>query len=146
MVGGNWPYQGELDIYEGVSLQTNNQITLHTAPGCSPNVGPGGELSTRIPGTEDCGAGGAYNGCGTVASDSTSFGTGLNEGGGGIFASLWTSSGIQVWNFARANVPDDIKRGIPDPSSWGTPTANYGNGGCDFNSNFKDMNIVSVCS
>jgi hypothetical protein len=64
MVGQNWPNQGELgklyttfhcsqlthspDIYEGVHLNTYDQVTLHTSPGCAPNVGPGGETGRRV--------------------------------------------------------------------------------------------------
>jgi hypothetical protein len=35
MVGDNWPYGGEIDIIEGVHESTQNQATLHTAPGCT---------------------------------------------------------------------------------------------------------------
>ncbi len=33
--GPSWPRSGEIDIIEGVNLQTNSSITLHTASGCS---------------------------------------------------------------------------------------------------------------
>jgi hypothetical protein len=161
MVGQNWPNKGELgklftssyhssspqlihspDIYEGVHLNTYNQVTLHTSPGCAPNVGPGGETGRRVE-NADCGAGGGYNGCGVISDIGTSYGTAFNANGGGVYASLWTSSGIKVWYFAQRNVPSNIRSGNPDPSSWGTPIANYGNGGCDFDGRFRDMNIVS---
>lgn len=29
--GGNWPYQGEIDILEGVHDNVHNQVTFHTA-------------------------------------------------------------------------------------------------------------------
>ncbi|KAL5119538.1 hypothetical protein ACEQ8H_002603 [Pleosporales sp. CAS-2024a] len=141
MVGANWPNQGELDIIEGVNLNTYNQITLHTAPGCAPNIGPGGETGTRT-GSADCGAGGGFNGCGIASNSPVSYGTAFNANGGGVYASLWTNSGIRVWYFATRDVPANIRSGNPDPSSWGTPTANYGNGGCDFGKRFQNMNIV----
>lgn len=140
MVGPNWPNQGEIDIYEGVNVNTYDQITLHSSPGCTPTIGSGGETGSRISNT-DCGAGGGYNGCGILSNSATSYGTAFNANGGGVYASLWTSSGIKVWYFASSNVPSNIRSGNPDPSTWGTPTANFG--GCDFDSKFKDLNIVS---
>lgn len=140
MFGPNWPNQGELDIYEGVHLNTYNQVTLHTSPGCTPSVGPEGETGSRV-GNADCGAGGGFNGCGVLSNSATSYGTAFNANGGGVYAALWTSSGFKVWNFATRDVPANIRNGNPDPSSWGVPTANFG-GGCDYNSKFRDMNII----
>ncbi|KAF2032169.1 endo-1,3(4)-beta-glucanase-like protein [Setomelanomma holmii] len=140
MVGGNWPSQGELDIYEGVHLNTYDQITLHTSPGCVPSVGSGGETGSRVA-NADCGAGGGFNGCGVMSNQPTSYGTAFNANGGGVYASLWTSSGIKVWYFATRDVPANIRSGNPDPSSWGTPSANFG-GGCDYDARFRDMNII----
>ncbi|KAH7402537.1 endo-1,3(4)-beta-glucanase-like protein [Pyrenochaeta sp. MPI-SDFR-AT-0127] len=139
MVGPNWPNQGELDIYEGVHLNTYNQVTLHTSPGCTPSVGAGGETGRRVA-NADCGAGGGYNGCGVMSNSATSYGTAFNANGGGVYASLWTSSGIKVWYFASRDVPGNIRSGNPDPNSWGTPVANFG--GCDFDAKFRNMNIV----
>jgi hypothetical protein len=158
MVGPNWPNQGtnlpthrrmspantttgELDIYEGVHLNTNNQVTLHTSPGCVPSVGDGGQTGHPVTGA-DCGAGGGFNGCGIQDNSPTSYGTAFNANGGGVYASLWTSNGIKVWYFASRDVPDNIRNGNPDPGSWGTPVANYG-GGCDYDARFQNMNIVS---
>jgi hypothetical protein len=129
------------DIYEGVHLNTNNQVTLHTSPGCSPGVGPGGESGRRV-GHSDCGAGGGFEGCG-VADNRPSFGSSFNSNGGGVYASLWTSSGIKVWYFPSRDVPENIRGGNPNPDTWGTPVANFG-GGCDYDARFRDMNIVSV--
>lgn len=141
MVGPNWPNQGELDIYEGVHLNTYNQITLHSSPGCTPSVGPGGETGRRVA-NADCGAGGGYNGCGVMSNSATSYGTAFNTNGGGVYASLWTSSGFKVWYFASRDVPGNIKNGNPDPNSWGTPVANFA--GCDFDAKFRNMNLVSI--
>ena len=34
LVGPNSPYGGEIDIIEGVNMQTHDDTTLHTGPGC----------------------------------------------------------------------------------------------------------------
>ena len=46
-----------------------------------------------------------------------------------------------MWYFAARDVPGNIRNGNPDPNSWGQPQANFA--GCDFNSKFRDMRIVS---
>jgi len=140
MVGPNWPNQGEIDIYEGVHLNTYNQVTLHSSPGCVPVVGSGGQTGNKVS-ESDCGAGGGFNGCGVQSTSATSYGTAFNANGGGVYATLWTSSGIKVWYFAARDVPSNIKNGNPDPNSWGAPQANFA--GCNFDSKFSNMNIVS---
>ena len=140
MVGPNWPNQGELDILEGVNLNTYNQVTLHTSPGCVPSVGAGGQTG-RIIGNADCGASGGFVGCGRESTSATSYGTAFNANGGGVYAALWTNAGIKVWYFAARDVPANIRNGNPDPNSWGVPIANFA--GCDFAGKFRDMNIVS---
>lgn len=143
MVGPNWPNQGELDILEGVHLNSHNHMTLHTSPGCNVHVGSGGQ-SGRSVGNTDCGAGGGFVGCGVESNSPTSYGTPFNANGGGVYATLWTGSGIKVWYFASRDVPGNIRNGNPDPNSWGQPQANFA--GCDFNSKFRDMRIVSSIS
>lgn len=139
MFGNNWPNQGEIDIYEGVHTSTYNQVTLHTSPGCTPGVGDGGQTGDRMP-ENDCGAGGGYNGCAVKAKSATSYGTPFNANGGGVYAALWTNSGIKVWYFAARDVPNNIRNGNPDPKSWGPPIANFA--GCDFAGKFKDLKLT----
>ncbi|KAF2000239.1 glycoside hydrolase family 16 protein [Amniculicola lignicola CBS 123094] len=139
MFGPNWPNSGEIDIIEGVNLNTHNEVALHTSPGCTPTIGTGGEWGVRT-GNKDCGADGGNEGCGVLSTSATSYGTGFNNYGGGVFATLWTSSGFKVWYFPTRNTPADIKAGKPDPSKWGKPAANYA--GCDFDAKFKNMKIV----
>lgn len=141
MVGPNWPNRGELDIIEGVNLNTYNQVTLHSSAGCNPSVGSGGQTAHNI-GNGDCGAGGGFVGCGRESNIATSYGTAFNANGGGVYAALWTSSGIKVWYFASRDVPSNIRNNNPDPNSWGTPMANFGPG-CDYDGKFGGMNIVS---
>ncbi|OCK92871.1 glycoside hydrolase family 16 protein [Cenococcum geophilum 1.58] len=139
MVGPNWPNEGEIDIIEGVNLNTYDQVTLHTSSGCVPTIGSGGQTGTPT-GNADCGAGGGYTGCGVVSGSATSYGTAFNANGGGVYATLWTSSAIKVWYFPANGVPSDIKSGTPNPAGWGTPIANYA--GCGFDAHFQNMNII----
>ena len=140
MVGPNWPSQGEIDIIEGVNQNAQNQMTLHTSPGCTVSVGPGGQSGTSV-GDPNCGDGGGYNGCPVIDYVGTSYGTGYNAAGGGVYATEWTSSSIKIWYFQKGQVPADITNGNPNPSGWGQPAANFG--GCNFDQYFQNMNIVS---
>ncbi|KAI0863173.1 glycoside hydrolase family 16 protein [Xylaria cubensis] len=134
--GPSWPHSGEIDIIEGVNLQTNSSITLHTAAGCS--------FSQDSFATGDCGApGDGTQGCGSLTQNTQDFGTGFNEIGGGVYALQWTSDAIKVFFFPRTGtIPADIAAGNPDPSNWGTPTASFSGGSCDIDANFMNHNIV----
>ena len=57
-----------------------------------------------------------------IDSDARSFGEGFNQNGGCVYAQLWNSTGIKAWHFPRNEVPEDITDGVPDPTSWGTPS------------------------
>ncbi|KAL8726624.1 MAG: hypothetical protein Q9181_005973, partial [Wetmoreana brouardii] len=35
MTGPNWPNSGEIDIIEGVNIDSQNQMTMHTGSGCT---------------------------------------------------------------------------------------------------------------
>ncbi|KAF1985064.1 glycoside hydrolase family 16 protein [Aulographum hederae CBS 113979] len=137
MVGPNWPGNGEIDIIEGVSLGTQNQATLHTNEGCVMSYGE--QLGSAV-GNADCGAGGASLGCGVLDSNGGSFGSPINDAGGAIYATEWTSNSIKVWWWPRSSAPGDIGSGNPDPSGWGTPTANFQ--GCAFDNYIRDLNII----
>ena len=139
MVGPNWPYDGEIDMIEGVSLNNYDTLTLHTSSGCSTTVGPGGQTGSTY--AADCGQGGGYTGCSVTSNDATSYGTPFDANGGGVYAMLWTSSSIKIWYFASDNIPSDITSGAtPNPTAWPTPTANWA--GCNFDEFFIDLQIV----
>ncbi|KAI1415916.1 glycoside hydrolase family 16 protein [Hypoxylon sp. FL1857] len=130
-VGQNWPYNGEIDIIEGVNLATNTTYTLHTGPSCTFSQG-------------DCNAPGTGNlGCGISSGDDQTLADGFNQIGGGIFALEWTSSAINIFFFPRTgDIPQDIAAGQPDPSTWGSPQTSFSGSGCDIPSHFKDHQIV----
>lgn len=143
MVGPTWPTDGEIDILEGVNQMGQNQITIHTNPGCVPQVGPGGQTGATT-GNGDCGAGGGAVGCGVVNTNNNGWGTAFNAAGGGVYAALWTGSAIKVWYWAAGQVPGDVYSGQPNPDGWGTPTANWA--GCNFASAMNNMQLVSTWS
>ncbi|MCJ1377588.1 hypothetical protein MMC17_000683 [Xylographa soralifera] len=141
VVGPNWPSGGEIDIsgFEGVNIGVQDQMTLHTSPGCTVNVGTQGQTGTST-GDPNCGDGGGYNGCAVVDYVGTSYGTAFNSVGGGVYATLWNASVIEIWYWAHDQVPADVTAGTPDPANWGPPAADFS--GCLFDTYFKNMNII----
>lgn len=140
LFGPNWPASGEIDIIEGVNLQSTNQITLHTAPGCTIN-GSGSVSSTTIV-TSNCNQDNAGTGCSYATASTNNYGAGFNSGGGGVYAMQWEESGIFVWFWPRSSIPSDITSGNPNPTGWGTPLAAFQGSGCDFTTAFANLNIV----
>ena len=127
MVGPSWPNNGEIDIIEGINLQGQDAITMHSGPSCS-MIG------------KSCDGG---NGCSTQVGGPTSYGDGFNNNGGGIYAMEWTSDYINVYFFPHRNAPTDALGAAPDPTTWGTPTASFvGGSTCDIDANFQNNNIV----
>lgn len=147
--GPDWPGSGEIDILEGVNSQTSNEITLHTAEGCTMTKGTQ-IASTKMIDTADCGADNGGTGCPQKTVSTRNFGAGLNAGGGGVYAMEWTSSAISVWFFERnGTVANQLSAASStsavDTSSFGTPIAQFAGGsGCDIDSYFKNHNIVIV--
>lgn len=78
LTGPSWPLNGEIDIVEGVNLQSTNKITLHSDPGC-------------IIKGKDCQG---SQGC---SIDAGPYGSGINSAGGATYALEWTSSGMSIW-------------------------------------------------
>ena len=88
--GPNWPAGGEIDIIEGVNDYTNNQATIHTSDGCSLPTSSSSQLNIAgtVVGGTNCAADQTGNqGCGVRSSSNTTFGSGFNSIGGGVYAS-----------------------------------------------------------
>ena len=88
--GASWPQSGEIDMVEGVNNYTNNQVTLHTEPGCtlsSSDPSTLGISGTLVDGTDCAVADTANAGCGIRGDATNSFGAPFNSNGGGVFAS-----------------------------------------------------------
>ena len=139
MVGPNWPYDGEIDIIEGVNDQTQNDMTLHSGPSCS--ITNNGAFSGSFVSDNCDSSGGTNQGCQIAASNTNTYGTGFNANQGGVYATEWTGSSIQIWFFPRNSIPSDVTSGSPDPSSWGTPLAMF-QGGCDIGTSFVSQQLV----
>lgn len=139
-VGQNWPMGGEIDIVEGVNNGNKNQMTLHTAPGCS--ISGGGFAGNVL--QQSCNAFENYNtGCGIQDTSTKSYGKGFNKAGGGVYATLWNDDGISIWFFSRENgIPADIDAKAPNPAGWGKPRAHFANDGCDTDDYFGSQTIV----
>ncbi|KAI9328599.1 concanavalin A-like lectin/glucanase domain-containing protein [Zopfochytrium polystomum] len=142
MLGPNWPNGGEIDIVEGVNVNTNNQVTLHTSDGCTINTSQQSQTGSTL--TTSCVSPGSDNsGCGVRANTGNTYGAGFNSVGGGVYATEWTTSAIKVWFFQRGSVPSDIASGgNVTPANWGTPMAHFPLGGSCAASHFSNMQIV----
>jgi len=95
----SWPSGGEIDIFEGVNLQPQNQVALHSVAGCeaSPTseTSPNGVLqSTNCDYTQN-----ANQGCTFTDTRNASYGAGFAQNGGGIYAAELSSDAISVWFF-----------------------------------------------
>ncbi|CAM0140793.1 hypothetical protein VKS41_008067 [Umbelopsis sp. WA50703] len=135
--GANWPDSGEIDIMEGTNENTYNSMTLHSTANCTMT-----NVSQNMTGTMTASGCGASTGCSVKDSRSTAYGHGFNIGGGGVFAMEWLTTGIKVWNFARADIPSDITSGSPDPTTWPTPQADFPFGSNCPSTNFKNQYII----
>ncbi|GJE98074.1 glycoside hydrolase family 16 protein [Phanerochaete sordida] len=140
-VGPDWPNQGEIDIIEGVNLQGDNQITLHTGPSCLMNEAA--SMVGSLVGKTCTSANGMNAGCAVVQNGNNSFGHNFNTMGGGVFAHLWTQDAIKVWFFPRSQIPGDIYAMAPNPDGWGNPTANFPTqDSCAIGSHFSNHQLV----
>lgn len=155
LVGPNWPSGGEIDVVEGVHENVYNQMTVHASAGCQLDATKslaGGvtlradqnplEMFTGTVLETECDATINSNaGCGIMDYDTTSYGAGLNDAGGGVYATLWDNVGVRIWFFKREDVPADITGSTPDPTTWGTPRAYWAASSCA-SSFFNNLSIV----
>ncbi|KAK0919293.1 hypothetical protein LTR91_015016 [Friedmanniomyces endolithicus] len=134
LLGPNWPFNGEIDIIEGVNTGESDSVSMHTNPGCE--VDGAGQTGSFQTANCDKDANG-NSGCGTLLSNTTipnNYGDGLNRNGGGVYATEWTSDYVKTWFFPRGGIPASITSGAPNVSTFGTPAVNAQSGGgytCD---------------
>ena len=85
---------GEIDIFEGVNMQSNNQMALHTGQ-CTMPVGL---PQTGMVTSRDCTSYGGHNsGCGVMDANTKSYGKPFADSGGGVWVTQFESSGIKIW-------------------------------------------------
>ncbi|KAJ7033161.1 glycoside hydrolase family 16 protein [Mycena alexandri] len=146
--GANWPYQGEIDVVEGVSLYNNNIYSVHTGSGCSiPSSAVSSMAQVSIvdsvaSGGNNCDATVNPAGCGFSDHAASSFGPGFNAAGGGVFALQFDTTGIKTWFFQAGSVPSDISSKNPDPSSWGSPRMSVPTSSCSPTTYFQDLMMI----
>lgn len=142
-LGPNWPKGGEIDILEGVNEYTNNGMTLHTGPGCS--IGSDNTQFSGNATTTNCDVaaiGQSKNvGCSIAHPSKQSYGAGLNQIGGGVYATAWNAEAISVYFFPRDSIPADVLGDTPDPETWGKPAAKF-EGACDIEKMFSAQKII----
>ncbi|KAI0295852.1 glycoside hydrolase family 16 protein [Multifurca ochricompacta] len=148
---GPWPNGGEIDIIEGVNLNTDNQATLHTTPMCMMPPDTLRHQAGRTI-TTNCDTSVNFNtGCGVSFPDSKpSYGMPFNIAGGGIFAALKWRFGIQVWFWPRDEAPPEVRDGVVKEEplfpgfGWGSPAADFPvyPGFCDYDTHFNAHEMV----
>jgi hypothetical protein len=158
---GTWPANGEIDIIEGVHDNEHNQVTWHTAPGMASEIslifaklheGCNLTSTTNFTGTivqtngvDNLQCNALINdnaGCGITEWSRASYGPYFDSQNGGVFAMKWDLTGIAVWSFYRAAIPQDITQGLPDPSNWGEPVAALASTNCNISQYFANHSIV----
>ncbi|KAJ6460779.1 glycoside hydrolase family 16 protein [Mycena vulgaris] len=143
--GPNWPNDGEVGIIEGVNNQGTNQVTLHTALGCTM---PASRAQTGTSLQLNCDTNVNSNaGCGIILGQSQSYGPSFNANGGGWYAIERTNAFISVWFWPRnaPNLPAGVKAGgrTVNTGNWVRhPVANFPNTNCNLAQSFAANNII----
>ncbi|KEF55711.1 uncharacterized protein A1O9_08461 [Exophiala aquamarina CBS 119918] len=128
----------ELDVIEGINLDSTSVLSLKTSQACSIGQQP----MTGTLQTTDCNINtGGLVGCSINSTSPSTYGTGFNQQGGGVYATEWTSDAVTIWYFARNSIPSDVLTGTPQPALWGPPLAKFVPS-CRLDDSFVDQNIV----
>jgi hypothetical protein len=158
----DWPKGGEIDLLEGVNLDSAAAVTLHTSAGCAVDNATS-SIQSRAESafmgsmsTSNCDVAATNQdknvGCSIKAPQLTAnnamatYGTDFNKAGGGVYAMEWTDSSISVWFLPRNSTAFAASASNAtqtlDPSTFGTPLAKFQGQGCDFEERFKNMRII----
>jgi len=138
--GPLWPNDGEIDIIEAINVMPNNQMALHTTPGCTHSTPPN---QSGVSGQGDCSLG---SGCVVSEVAPNSYESGFAAAGGGVWATQFDVAGIFIWFWSRADVPPSIAQATStssiDLSDWGNPSASYLSTTCNITEFFTAQNLV----
>ena len=86
---------GEIDIFEGVNMQTSNEMVLHTGPECTM---PSGLSQTGTAQGRNCTSYyGHDSGCVVTDANTNSYGKAFADAGGGVWVTQFDTSGIRIW-------------------------------------------------
>jgi hypothetical protein len=118
-------------------------MTLHTGPGCQIGSDTTAFTGSVTTGNCDVNAKGQSKnaGCSIENKSKQSYGAGLNQNGGGVYAMQWNADAISVYFFPRDNIPADVLGDCPNPTTWGKPAAKFV-GGCDIEESFAEQQII----
>ncbi|KIM38749.1 glycoside hydrolase family 16 protein [Hebeloma cylindrosporum] len=135
-----WPLAGEIDIIEAINGMNNNQVALHTTPGCYQAQNPG---QTGVTLEGDCST---DRGCIVSETKPNSYGPGFAAAGGGVYAVQIAASGIYSWFWSRPDIPDNVKLSTStstiDTAVWGLPSSSYPATACNITKYFPPQNLV----
>ncbi|WVQ79865.1 hypothetical protein IAT38_001965 [Cryptococcus sp. DSM 104549] len=137
--GPNWPDGGEIDISEGINLQSTNMIALHTANGSTCTVSNTTSSMTGDITQANCDNQASENsGCTVMDRSTESYGAGFAAAGGGVYVTEWALEAIRVWFLPRASVPEGLKVDADsiDTSTLGVPVVEYPASTCDIENLF----------
>lgn len=147
--GATWPAAGEIDVVEYVNNNSFNAMTLHTSSGCSVANNTNGFVGALQ--AEDCNSGNdGTMGCGIQAPGQikaynqqvSTAGEAFNAQGGALYVTEWTTTGINVWSFARSAVPSSLNAVNPSTAGFPTPLASFSGSSCDFSKAFVNMVMI----
>ncbi|KAG9053192.1 hypothetical protein FS842_008542 [Serendipita sp. 407] len=142
---GTWPNDGEVDILEGVNIETPNVMTLHTGANCTMPLSRS-QKGTAV--TTDCyWLTNGNAGCGVISENQSSYGDSFNNVGGGWYAMERTPTFIKVWFWSRNDplTPADVTtpgQAVINSDNWGVPSAFFPNTQCDIASKFGAHNVI----
>ncbi|GMH65912.1 hypothetical protein TrLO_g8815 [Triparma laevis f. longispina] len=151
---GNWPEDGEIDIFESVNKQSKAKTALHTTEGCEMKDAPRGEFTgewdtavgipdkkTGVPKETGKLATNCYvydpdqwlnQGCVVESDTEGTIGTGFNDAGGGMYALEWDPGygRIRTWAWKEEDIPTEVLdsyNGGEDVNTddWGLPYGHF---------------------